>query len=105
MPVRVRRNAFHGGPGHEERLQHAFVHQRHPLRCDALIVEPVVAVQRDRARHLLRRVVDDGEEERQDGLSDLPLEGVSVLVVVLPFALQAMSHGLVEQDARGLRLE
>ena len=105
MPVRVGWNAFHGGPRHEERLQHAFVHQRHPLSGDALIVEPVVAVERDGACHPLRRVVDDRDEERQDGLSDLSLEGVPVLVVVLPLALQAMAHGLVEQHPGRLRLE
>ena len=101
----MRRHALDGRARHQEGLQDPLLDQRRPLPGHPLVVESIVAVQRHGAGGALRGIIEDGEEERQDRFSDLSLECVPVLVVVLPLALEPMSDCLMEEDAGGLRLE
>src|SRR5437879_2495737 len=100
MPVRVRK-ALDRRPRHQEGLEDAFVHDGHRTGRHAFVVEAIPAVEVDARDFLLSRVEDDREKIRQHGTVDALGESLSLGLVLLTMALDAMSEDFVKEYAGG----
>src|SRR5580700_4382294 len=96
--------AVGSGETHERRTRHlkilqdSVIHKRHALRRNALVIELVVAQQVIRPELLLRGVVHDAQETRQDGFADLFRKSLAFGGIFLPVAFGAVSKNFVEKD-------
>src|SRR5205823_9640075 len=99
-PVAVRmREARDRRARHEESGEHSVLHDVDAPRRDTFVVIQVIAGELGVTKSALGRIEVDAEVARQQVLTDLPLEGLSLFLALLPMAFDAMTEDLMEEHA------